>query len=93
MIVAAAYIKPDAPIDLGRLLDKFLSQHGITKQEAAYYLGQRPEAISRAIQGTGAMDLWAFSRWPVSLLADFLRRVLVERVNAETESVVKGGSD
>lgn len=85
----AAYIRPDGPVDVGRIFERFLMQHVITKQEAAYDLGIRDEAVSRAIQGTGPLDLWALSRWPVALLADFVKRILIARVDAETKSVAK----
>ncbi len=87
MIAMAPYARPDAPIDVGQLFDRFLRRHELEKQDVAYQVGQRPEAISRAIQGTGPLDLWALSRLPTELLVAFFKSVVRARIEAELENI------
>lgn len=85
---AAAYQRPDSPINIGRLFEQFLQRHELTKQDAAYDLGLRNETISRAIQGTGPLDLWALARFPTELLVPFLKSIVRARTESEFEDIV-----
>jgi hypothetical protein len=87
-MIAAAYQRPDAPIHIGQLFVQFLQRHELTQQQAGYDLGVRDETISRAIHGTGPLDLWALSRLKSEHLVAFLKSIIRARVEAELENIV-----